>query len=88
MPDEFAMQIPLIKEYLDVLKITRLETDDYEADDLLATMSKKAKMEDYNCLVISGDHDLLQLVDSKVTVALTKKESVNLNIITLLILKI
>ena len=73
MPDEFAMQIPLIKEYLDVLKITRLETDDYEADDLLATMSKKAKMEDYNCLVISGDHDLLQLVDSKVTVALTKK---------------
>lgn len=73
MPDEFAMQIPLIKEYLDVLKITRLETDDYEADDLLATMSNKAKQEGYESLVISGDHDLLQLVDKSVTVALTKK---------------
>lgn len=73
MPEEFAMQIPLIKEYLDVLKIKRLETDDYEADDLIATMSELAKGEDYDVLVISGDKDLLQLVDSKITVALTRK---------------
>ena len=33
MPEEFSMQIPFIKEYLDILKIKRLETDDYEADD-------------------------------------------------------
>jgi len=73
MPPEFAMQIPLIKEYLDVLQIKRLETDDYEADDLLATLAFKAKNKNLEVLVISGDKDLLQLVDEKVTVALTKK---------------
>lgn len=73
MPDEFAMQIPLIKEYLDILKIARLETDDYEADDLIATVATIAKSEDYTGIVITGDHDLLQLVDDKITVALTKK---------------
>lgn len=73
MPEEFAMQIPLIKEYLDVLKIKRLETDDYEADDLIATMATLASNNDVECLVISGDKDLLQLVGHNITVALTKK---------------
>lgn len=73
MPNEFAMQIPLIKEYLDVLKIKRLETDEYEADDLIATMAKRASDEGYSVLVISGDKDLLQLVSEQITVALTKK---------------
>ena len=73
MPPEFAMQIPLIKEYLDVLQIKRLETDEYEADDLIATMATKAINNGYEALVISGDKDLLQLVNDKTTVALTKK---------------
>lgn len=73
MPEEFAMQIPLIKEYLDVMQIKRLETDDYEADDLIATMSTLAKQNGCDGLVISGDKDLLQLVDEHTTVALTKK---------------
>ncbi len=73
MPEEFAMQIPLIKEYLDVLRIKRLETDDYEADDLIATVATLAKKEGFEVLVISGDKDLLQLVDQDTTVALTRK---------------
>lgn len=73
MPSEFAMQIPLIKEYLDVLEIKRLETDNYEADDLIATMSKHAEEAGLDVLVISGDKDLLQLVNENITVALTKK---------------
>lgn len=73
MPEEFAMQIPLIKEYLDVLRIKRLETDEYEADDLIATVSSLAKSNDVEVLVLSGDKDLLQLVDDGITVALTKK---------------
>ena len=73
MPEEFAMQIPLIKEYLDVLRIKRLETDEYEADDLIATVSSLAKSNDVEVLVLSGDKDLLQLVDEGITVALTKK---------------
>lgn len=73
MPEEFAMQIPLIKEYLDILKIARLETDDYEADDLIASVATMAKKEGFIGMVITGDHDLLQLVDDKIMVALTKK---------------
>ena len=57
MPEEFAMQIPYIKEYLDILNIKRLETDDYEADDLIGTVSKKIKDTFDEILVISGDKD-------------------------------
>lgn len=73
MPEEFAMQIPYIKEYLDILNIKRLETDDYEADDLIGTMSKIVEDQVDEILVISGDKDLLQLVHGKVKVCLTKK---------------
>ena len=73
MPEEFAMQIPYIKEYLDILNIKRLETDDYEADDLIGTMSKIVENDVDEVLVISGDKDLLQLVHGKVKVCLTKK---------------
>ena len=73
MPEEFAMQIPLIKEYLDVLHIKRMETDDYEADDLIATVSEISRVNDLEVLVITGDKDLLQLVCDNVTVALTRK---------------
>lgn len=73
MPEEFAMQIPYIKEYLDILNIKRLETDDYEADDLIGTVSKKIKDTFDEILVISGDKDLLQLVEGNIKVCLTKK---------------
>ncbi len=73
MPEEFAMQIPFIKEYLDILKIYHLETDDYEADDLIGTMAKRLAKEFDEVIVISGDHDLLQLVKGNVKVLLTKK---------------
>lgn len=73
MPEEFAMQIPYIKEYLDILNIKRLETDDYEADDLIGTVSKRIKDTFDEVVVISGDKDLLQLVDGNVKVCLTKK---------------
>ena len=43
MPEELAIQIPLIKEYLDVVGIKRLELDDYEADDIVGSMAKLAK---------------------------------------------
>ncbi len=73
MPEEFAMQIPYIKEYLDILNIKRLETDDYEADDLIGTMAYRIKNYFDEVLVVSGDKDLLQLVNENVHVCLTKK---------------
>lgn len=73
LPEELRVQIPLIKEYLDKVKIKRMESLDYEADDLLATVSNKLKDQFEEIVVITGDHDLLQLVDEKINVSLTKK---------------
>ena len=73
MPEELAMQIPLIKEYLDVLGIKRLELDDYEADDIVGSMARLASNNDFEVVCLSGDKDLLQLVNNNITVMLTKK---------------
>ena len=73
MPEELAMQIPFIKEYLDVIGINRLELDDYEADDIVGTIATKSKNIFDEVEVISGDKDLLQLVGGNVKVFLTKK---------------
>ena len=72
MPEEFKMQIPYIKEYLDLLNIKRYETLDYEADDLIATIATLAQ-DDYDVKVITGDKDLLQLVSSNIKVFITRK---------------
>ena len=58
MPEEFAMQIPYIKKYIDILGIKRLELDEFEADDIIGTMSKKAKDYFDEVMIISGDKDL------------------------------
>ncbi len=72
-PEEFLMQIPYIKEYLDVLGIKHLELDDYEADDIVASMAILAKDQFDEIMVISGDKDLLQLAKGNIHVYLTKK---------------
>jgi DNA polymerase-1 len=73
MPDEFRSQIPLIKEYLDLMHIKRYEQDLYEADDIICTMSKRAEEAGYHVDIYSSDRDLLQLVSQNVTVHMNKK---------------
>ena len=73
LPEELKEQIPLIKEYLDLINVKRLESLDYEADDLIATVATKFKDSFDEVLVYTGDHDLLQLVDDKISICLTKK---------------
>ena len=72
-PEEFLMQIPYIKEYLDVLGIKHLELDDYEADDIVGSMAYLAKDKFDEVMVVSGDKDLLQLAKCNIHVYLTKK---------------
>lgn len=72
-PEELAMQVPYIKRYLDILKIQRSQMADYEADDLIATVATKAYNEFDQIKIITGDKDLLQLVNDKVTVLLTRR---------------
>ncbi len=71
MPDELALQLPLIKELLTYLGCAVLELDGYEADDILGTLSAASAQADVPCFIATGDRDSLQLVDDKVTVLLT-----------------
>lgn len=72
MPEELAMQIPLVKEYIELLGIKQYECTDYEADDLVGSCAEKFKNDVDEIIVISQDKDLLQLVDEKTTVASPK----------------
>ena len=74
MPDEFRVQIPYIKQYLDILNIRHEEMLLYEADDLLATVATLGKNNGYDDIrIITGDKDLLQMVNGPIRVFLTKK---------------
>ncbi|MFA6889764.1 MAG: DNA polymerase I [Bacilli bacterium] len=74
LPDELRMQIPYIKQYLDILRIKRYEMDEYEADDLLATVAIMAQNQDFDEIkIITGDKDLLQLVNGNIKVFITRK---------------
>lgn len=72
-PPELSEQFPLIRELLDAFQIKRYEKENYEADDIIGTLAKKASEKEWEVKVFSGDKDLLQLVSPKVTVALTRK---------------
>lgn len=73
MPDELAMQMPIVKELLDVLKIPRIELQGYEADDLIGTISKVGVESNFDVHVITGDKDALQLVAIGANIHITKK---------------
>jgi len=62
-PDEFYAQIPLLVELLDAFHIPLYEADDYEADDIMGTLSTKANLAGVETILVSGDLDMLQLVD-------------------------
>lgn len=72
-PSELSEQFPFIREVLDAFNIARYELDQYEADDIIGTLAKKAESEQTEVKIISGDKDLLQLVSDYVTVIHTKK---------------
>ena len=62
MPEELAMQMPVLKEVLDAMNIPRYELEGYEADDLLGTVSRKCEAAGWDCVVVTGDKDSLQLI--------------------------
>ncbi|OLR94756.1 DNA polymerase I [Actinokineospora bangkokensis] len=67
-PDEFRGQVSLIKDVLGALNIPTLEKDQYEADDLIATLTTSATADGMDVSICTGDRDALQLVNDKVTV--------------------
>ena len=70
MPEELQMQVPVLKEVLDGLSIPRYELAGWEADDLIGTISRKCEAEDWECVVVTGDKDSLQLITGRTKVKL------------------
>lgn len=68
MDEALAVQIPKIKEITEALGLPSFEAAGYEADDLIASMAKKAGKEKFRVLIATGDKDLLQLVNNNVQV--------------------
>ena len=70
MPDELAMQMPILKELLDKLGIARLEVPGFEADDILGTQASACAARGDECVIATGDRDSLQCVGEKTVVLL------------------
>jgi len=66
-PSEFVGQIPLLEEALHAMNITTVTKEDFEADDILATLASRGAAEGYRVLLVSGDRDTIQLVNDDVT---------------------
>ena len=72
-PDDLHAQIPWICEILQALGVPVLQCDGYEADDIIATVAKKCSDQGWECRILSGDKDLMQLVND--TTLILKPES-------------
>jgi DNA polymerase I len=72
-PDIFRQQLPLIREVLETLRIPIVELDGYEADDLIATLTKHCGVEGCEVVIVTGDRDILQLVREGVSVIMTRR---------------
>ncbi|MBN2558446.1 MAG: DNA polymerase I [Clostridia bacterium] len=68
MPDDLAAQLPVMKDILDRMGITRLELPGYEADDILGTLVEKARGEGCEVVVLTGDRDMMQLAGEKTVI--------------------
>ncbi len=72
MPEELAVQMPILKECLDKMGIKRYEIEGYEADDILGTVSVKCAQNGWDCIIVTGDKDSLQLITETTTVCNVK----------------
>ena len=70
MPEELAQQMPVLKDVLDAMNIPRYELAGYEADDLIGTISRKCESAGWDCVIVTGDRDSLQLVTEHTKVKL------------------
>ena len=72
-PNELKMQFPYAKKILEAMGIKYIEKENYEADDIIGTLSKRVlKDPEYEALIVSSDRDLLQLINEQVEVKLLK----------------
>ncbi|RLQ97972.1 DNA polymerase I [Falsibacillus albus] len=81
-PPELSEQFPFIRELLNAYQIKQYELENYEADDIIGTLSLQAEKDGYEVKVISGDKDLTQLSSDHTTVAITRKGMTDIEVYT------
>ena len=72
-PDEFRSQMSYLHEFIDGCGIERFQLEGFEADDLIATISKAAEKDGFEILICTGDRDSFQLVNERTTVLYPKR---------------
>jgi len=82
-PPEFHTQIPILQELLQVLGIGVIYKDGFEADDIVATIAQQAERKNFIVNIITGDKDILQLVNKNISVHIPKKGLSNIKIYNL-----
>ncbi len=70
MPEELAEQLPWLQKVIDALRIPRYALEGWEADDLLGTFAAKCEAGGWDCLLVTGDRDSLQLIGPRTHVML------------------
>ena len=74
MPDDLSLQMSRIRQLVDTFKIPRLEMEGFEADDVLGSVAHAALQQGFGVKIITGDRDLLQLVEDRIIVNLPGKQ--------------
>ena len=72
MPEELVVQIPILKQVLDAMGIRRYELEGYEADDILGTVAAVCEKNNWECRIVTGDKDSLQLISDTTSVVHVK----------------
>ena len=76
MPEELSVQLPYIQELIDAMNVHSIRIPGVEADDIIASLVKKAEAKGFNVTIISGDKDLMQLVTERTVMIDTMKNRV------------
>jgi len=81
MPEELVMQMPIIKDVLDKMGVSRIELKGFEADDIMGTLSAYAKNEKVETVILTGDKDMMQLAGKNCTIKIptTSKGTTTVN---------
>ena len=72
MPDELAMQMPVLKDVLRAMNIDIVEKEGYEADDILGTLAKWGQSNRLDVTIFTGDRDSFQLIDKNIKVRIPR----------------
>lgn len=68
IPDDLAVQMPLLKDVLSAMGIKQLSAEGWEADDVLGTVAKLCEADGWDCEIVTGDRDSFQLITEKTDV--------------------